>query len=110
VRIETFRDNLGAKMNALVSRGAPRDFLDVFEVCSRGLATPRDCWALWEAKNPSDTAVVARSNVAHHLEALEARRPLGSISSDEERGRAAAVRLWVRETLCREAPEGGPRA
>src|SRR5262245_14445337 len=76
VVIESFRDNLGAKMNALVERGAPRDFVDVFEVCQRGLATVDECWLTWTAKNPGQSAREARAKVLGRLSAIEARRPL----------------------------------
>ena len=109
VQIETFRDNLAAKMNAVVSRGAPRDFLDVAEVCQRGLATPEDCWGLWKAKNPELTLRAAKANVVRHLEQLESRRPLASIQDAEERSQATTVRLWLREQLCQEVHRGHER-
>jgi hypothetical protein len=39
ILIEALADNVGAKMNALVNRGAPRDFLDVYTVVTASLAT-----------------------------------------------------------------------
>jgi hypothetical protein len=100
VKIETFRDNLGAKMNALVERGAPRDFLDAHEVCREALATETGCWEAWSDKNPGQPVEEARAKVLHHLEALELRRPLASISTPAERQAAQEVRRWVRESLC----------
>jgi hypothetical protein len=100
VLIESFRDNLGAKMNALVERGAPRDFLDVCEVCRRGLAAASDCWDLWAQKNPGHGRDEGRLRVLHHLELLETRRPLESIVDAGERRSAHAVRRWVRGSLC----------
>jgi hypothetical protein len=105
VRIETLRDNLGAKMNALVGRGAPRDLLDIVEACRAGLTTPAVCWELWLAKNAGGDAREARARVLHHLMLIEARRPLASIEPEPERAAAASVRAFVRERLCR---EGGP--
>lgn len=102
VWIETFRDNLGAKMNALVGRGAPRDFTDVFEVCQRGLATPDDCWLLWQQKNPGQEVREAQTRVLHHLEQIEARRPLAALTDPVERERAERLRAWVRRELCAE--------
>jgi hypothetical protein len=99
VRIETFRDNLGAKMNALVGRGAPRDFLDVFEICRRGLADAGACWQAWSDKNPGRSPCEAKVNALRHLEAIESRRPLASIPA-AERANAEAVRSWVRDGLC----------
>lgn len=102
VKIETFRDNLGAKMNALVDRGAPRDFLDAYEVCSRGLASESDCWDAWSQKNPGLTVEEGRIRVLHHLEVLASRRPLESIPGAGEREAARTVREWIRGALCRE--------
>jgi len=34
-------------MVALVERGAPRDFLDIYTVCQAGLVTLEECWELW---------------------------------------------------------------
>jgi hypothetical protein len=104
VLIETFRDNLGAKMNALVGRGAPRDFADVFEVCRRGLATPGDCWLLWQQKNSDQNESEAKSRVLLHLEQIAARRPLSNVSDPAERQRAEQVRAWVKQSLCAGVP------
>ncbi|MBI4602138.1 MAG: hypothetical protein HY721_09280 [Planctomycetes bacterium] len=101
VKIETFRDNLGAKMNALVDRGAPRDMLDVHEVCRRRLASVEECWETWTSKNPGARVEAARGRVLHHLRTLEARRPLDRIPAGGEREWARAVRTWIRETLCK---------
>ena len=43
-------------MNALVNRGAPRDFLDIHAVVEADLLTPARCWELWQAKNPGAAA------------------------------------------------------
>lgn len=102
VLIETFRDNLGAKMNALVGRGAPRDFADVFEVCHRGLATTEDCWTLWKQKNLEQDVREAKSRVLHHLEQIAHRRSLERMIVPIERERAARLRAWVRDALCQE--------
>lgn len=85
IAIETLRENIGSKMNALVNRGAPRDFLDVYEVVRRGLLKVEDCWQLWQAKNESGR--------------IEQRRPLDSLPPDE-RERVSRVREWIRSELC----------
>ena len=102
ILIETFRDNLGAKMNALVGRGAPRDFSDVFEVCHRALATPSECWALWREKNPGQETIEAKARVRLHLEQIAARRPLENFPALVEQERAKRLRAWVREEFCKE--------
>jgi len=94
--IETLRDNVGSKMNALVDRGAPRDFLDIKHVVTADLASSADCWALWLKKNPGDSADAAREKVLHHLTALELRRPLEHIPDLQERERARETREWFR--------------
>ncbi len=50
--METLEDNVASKMMALVSRGAPRDFVDVKAVVDAGLVTAKRCWQLGEAKGP----------------------------------------------------------
>ena len=101
VQVESFRDNLGSKMSALVGRGAPRDFLDVREVCRRGLAREDECWQVWQDKNPDRNVREARVNVLRHVELLESRRPLAALS-ENEREAAQTLRDWVRQSLCRE--------
>jgi hypothetical protein len=106
VQIESFRDNLGAKISALVSRGAPRDFLDIYTVCRRGLATPKECWETWQKKNPGLELSQARVTILEHLLALEGRRPLGSIAHASERAEAEALRKWIKDSLSREVHHG----
>jgi len=104
LQIETLADNLGAKMNALAQRGAPRDFLDIYELVRAGLVTAADCWGLWQRKNPDLTLLAARAEVRRHLEALEKRRPLTGILDAGERDRAAQVRAWFRDFFLASAP------
>ncbi len=98
ILIETLGDNLAAKMNALVFRGAPRDFRDVHDVVQAGLATVSDCWCLWQAENPSAAMTSAGVELVRHLEAIERRRPLEAIP-EAEREAAAALPAWVRDEL-----------
>lgn len=105
LQIETLADNVGSKMNALVQRGAPRDFLDVKALVTAGLVTPAECWALWERKNPDLTLGAAHLEVGRHLEALELRRPLSSIPDASERERAQATRGWFRAQFLRSSPD-----
>lgn len=94
ILIETLSDNIGAKMNALVDRGAPRDFADIKQVVEANLLTVARCWELWQAKNPEAQTDSAQANVRLHLAALEARRPLSIIADQDERARARATREW----------------
>jgi hypothetical protein len=109
VRIETLRDNIGSKMSALVIRGAPRDFVDVHEVCRRGLATVHDCWRTWSRKNPGRSVAEAKVTLLRHLELIESRRPLASIDDERERRSAERLRAWARGVLAREDQDGPGR-
>lgn len=80
ILIETLRDNVGSKMNALVNRGLPRDFTDVYELIDAGYCSVSDCWELWELKNPSADVREAKDAVLMKLAEIEARRPLDSVS------------------------------
>jgi hypothetical protein len=102
VRIETLRDNVASKMNALVNRGAPRDLRDIHEVCLRGLMSAAECWQLYELKNPGGSARDASAKVLHALERLELLRPLDRIADAEQRRDAAAVRQWYRDVFCQQ--------
>jgi hypothetical protein len=97
LQIETLADNVGSKMNALVQRAAPRDFVDVKHLVASGLVTPAECWHLWARKNPDLDVAAAQVEVARHLQELELRRPLASIADGAERARARATRAWFRD-------------
>jgi hypothetical protein len=94
VLIETLADNIGAKMNALVDRGAPRDFADIRHVTESGLLDVRQCWDLWQRKNPGADETAAKEKVRLQLAAITARRPLESIADPNLRREAAATRQW----------------
>lgn len=97
ILIETLADNIGSKMNALVDRGSPRDFMDIKQVVDSGLLSVTSCWSLWTQKNPGDTVAAAQQKVLFHLASLEGRRPLDSITDPGERERARATRQWFKE-------------
>jgi hypothetical protein len=101
LRIETLADNIGSKMNALVNRGAPRDFLDIHAVVGARLLTSARCWDLWQAKNPGESVDAARRNVLLHLTGLESRRPLEAIPDPAARERAREVRDWFKDVFTR---------
>jgi hypothetical protein len=98
--VDSFRELLAAKMVALVERGAPRDFRDVYEVCRAGLADPSICWRLWRQRRElaGDDSASARARLAvlTHLERIELHRPLKSIPDNTERARAEQLRAWFR--------------
>ena len=99
VLLETLGDNIGAKMNALVERGAPRDFLDIAHLVQSKLTTPAECWTLWSRKNPGGSLDRTKSKVAFHLMTMDSRRPLDSIQNPAERAKAQKTREWFRREL-----------
>ena len=98
--IETFRENLAAKMRALMHRGAPRDFSDIAALCGAGYVTVADCWALWLQKTPGGRIDEARAAALGKIEEIAARRPLDRIGDRDQRAKAGAVRRFVREEFC----------
>jgi hypothetical protein len=100
--IETLRDNVGAKMNALVDRGAPRDFVDIERVVTSGLVSSSQCWGLWSEKNSGAPIEAARQKVMFHLAALESRRPLESIADTHERQETQKRRAWFKNEFLRD--------
>jgi hypothetical protein len=97
--IETTRDNIGSKMNALVNRGSPRDFLDIYHVVNDGLSTSAECWTLWHRKNAGAEITDAQGQIRSHLNRLEQRRPLDTITNVTERDAAASLRQWYKTTF-----------
>lgn len=99
ILIEGLADNVGGKMNAVVHRGAPRDFLDIRELVLRDVASVEQCWSWWRRKNPGVDVMLAKAQALRHLEALAQRRPLESISDPDARTAARATRAWIRQML-----------
>jgi len=99
VLLEGLSDTVGSKMNAVVQRGAPRDFLDIRETVTRGVVSVAQCWDWWARKNPRVSVAQARAQALHHLEALEQRRPLNAIEDAAARAAAQVAREWIRHTL-----------
>jgi hypothetical protein len=98
VLLDSFADLLASKMVALVERGAPRDFRDVYSLCHAGLATPQQCWALWRKRQrlaSSDTdGDRARLAIETHLARIAQHRPLEQIDDIGQRAEAQQVRGW----------------
>jgi hypothetical protein len=98
VPLDSLPDLVAGKMVALVERGAPRDFRDIHALCEAGLATPNECWSLWEkreklAQNDADVER-ARLAVATHLTRIIQHRRLDQIDDPQARSEAARVRGW----------------
>ena len=98
VWLDSFSDLLASKMVALVERGAPRDFRDVYALCQAGLATPQGCWQLWRRRQrlaDSDTDTTrARMAVETHMERIAQHRPLAQIADPVNRLAAERLRAW----------------
>lgn len=98
VLLDSLVDVIASKMVALVERGAPRDFRDIFEVCRTGLTTPQQCWEWWEQRQQlagSDTDHYrARLAVETHLARISQHRPLEQIDDPSQRTAAQEVRHW----------------
>ena len=99
--LDSFDDLIASKMVALVERGAPRDFRDIYATCRAGLTTPSQCWALWRQRqilSDSDTdATRAKLALQIHLERITLLRPLAQIANLEERSAAEHLRHWFAE-------------
>jgi hypothetical protein len=105
ILLDSFDDLVAGKMSALVERGAPRDFRDVYQICQSALTTPAECWELWQrrqelAKSDPDRAR-ARLAIETHLARIAQHRPLEQIASPEERAEAQKLRYWFVEVFLR---------
>lgn len=101
VWLDSLADLIASKMVALIERGAPRDFRDIYSLCQAGLTTPEQCWTLWQQRQEwagSDTdRVRARLAIETHLERIDQHRPLAKIQDESARIQADHVRRWFRE-------------
>jgi len=98
IPLDSLADLAASKMTALVERGAPRDFLDIFTICQAGLLSMGECWALWRrrqtlAGNDADAAR-ARLAIETHLERIALQRPLEKIPDLQQRLQARQLRDW----------------
>ncbi len=103
VALDSLPDLIASKMAALVERGAPRDFRDIYALCDSGLTTAQECWGLWaerlrKAGNEADRqrALLA---VQTHLARVAKHRPLEAIPEADQRDEAVRVRSWFAEVL-----------
>ncbi len=98
VLLDSFPDLVAGKMVALVERGAPRDFRDIYALCQAGLTTPRECWTLWRRRQQatgSDTdSERARLAIETHLARIAQHRPLAQIDDPQQRAEAQQLRDW----------------
>lgn len=101
VQLDSFADLVSSKMVALVERGAPRDFRDIYAICQAGLTDSRLCWALWRRRQStaSDDTDRARAHLAveTHLARIVQHRRLEQIADPVQRSEAEHVRAWFRQ-------------
>ncbi|MBZ5555082.1 MAG: nucleotidyl transferase AbiEii/AbiGii toxin family protein [Acidobacteriia bacterium] len=101
VLLDSFADLLASKMVALIERGPPRDFRDIYALCQGGLATPQSCWNLWRQRQRlagSDAdSTRARLAIQTHLARIEQHRPLAQIPDGHQQAEAEQLRKWFRE-------------
>jgi hypothetical protein len=98
VPLDSLVDLVASKMNALVERGAPRDFLDIFALCQAELLGMDECWALWRRRQrlADIDADFSRARLAieTHLERIALHRPLETITDLGQREQARRLRDW----------------
>lgn len=98
VPLDSLADLVASKMVALVERGAPRDFLDIYALCQSGLLNVPMCWALWRRRQnlAGSDADISRAFLAieTHLERIALHRPLEKIEEAQQREQARQVRNW----------------
>lgn len=109
VLLDSFVDLVASKMVALVERGAPRDFRDIYALCQAGLIPMPACWRLWQQRQQlagSDTDHMrATLAVQMHLERIIQHRPLEKIHDPEAQGAANRVRTWFIEEFLHANPQ-----
>ncbi|MGA2489933.1 MAG: nucleotidyl transferase AbiEii/AbiGii toxin family protein [Anaerolineales bacterium] len=98
IPLDSLADLAASKMVALVERGAPRDFLDIFALCQAGLLSMDECWAVWRkrqtlAGSDADTRR-ARLAIETHLERIALHRPLEKIVDLQQFQQAKQLRDW----------------
>jgi hypothetical protein len=103
VAIDSLPDLVASKMVALVERGAPRDFRDVYALCHSGLMTAQQCWTLWALRQRRAASDIdrdrARLAVETHLARIAQQRPLHTIADLAKRAEAERVRAWFSKEL-----------
>lgn len=100
VKVDSLEDLIASKMVALVERGAPRDFLDVYTLCQNNMITAVQCWQLWQQRQrkSGSNAHPDRAKLAlqTHLARIEQHRPLDNISDLNSRESAEQLRNWFK--------------
>ena len=96
--VDSWEDLVAAKMTALIERGAPRDFRDIFAICRAKLVAPANCWALWRKRQTMAGSDAdrkrARLALQAHLKRIALHRPIEEIRDANERAEATELRNW----------------
>jgi len=106
VTLDSFDDLVASKMTALIERGAPRDFLDIYEICNKKLVTISRCWELWQEREIKRGITETNQQIAYeaillHLSRIEKSRPLEKIADLNQRNHANKVRIWFKDEFCK---------
>jgi hypothetical protein len=106
VTLDSFDDLVASKMTALIERGAPRDFLDIYEICIKNLVTISRCWELWRERELKRGITEPDQQIGYeaillHLSRIEISRPLDSIADSNQRNQANEVRVWFKNEFCK---------
>jgi hypothetical protein len=103
VALDSLADLIAGKMTALVERGAPRDFRDIYALSNGGLTTARECWQLWTERQQKAGSHADKQRaclaVQTHLARVARHRPLETIAEAAPRDEAARVRSWFVEAF-----------
>lgn len=98
IALDSLTDLLASKMTALVERGAPRDFRDIYTLCQSRMTDIGTCWKLWAKRQTAAAAnpdiVRAKLAIETHLGRIATQRPLDQIADEKERREAEALRNW----------------
>jgi hypothetical protein len=106
VTLDSMDDLVASKMSALIERGAPRDFLDIYEICNQDLITISRCWALWQEREIKRGVAEPDQKIGYealvlHLSRIERSRPLEKITDSDDRNHAKNVREWFKNEFCK---------
>ncbi len=98
IQLDSFDDLVASKMTALVERGAPRDFRDIYTLCQSGQCSINQCWELWtkrqELAGENSDRQRASTAIQTHVARIEQARPLDKITDEGQKTAAANLRDW----------------
>lgn len=101
LNVDSLYDLIASKMLALIERGAPRDFYDIYTLCKNGSTEISQCWKLWknrqELANGDTNLKRAKTAILTHLARIVQHRPLHTIQGLDDRQKAEDLRRWFEE-------------